>query len=78
MIYYLLFKASIFSPENIYLFSAKCQDCLVLVVNLLTKPTGQGNGFVFLLAYDIIKADSGELKVKPQIENSVFVISIPA
>ena len=29
-----------------------------------TKPTGQGTGFGFTLAYDIVKAHAGEIKVE--------------
>jgi signal transduction histidine kinase len=44
-----------------------------------TKPTGQGTGLGLSLAYDIVKAHGGELKVETQEgEGSQFVIIIPA
>jgi signal transduction histidine kinase len=43
-----------------------------------TKPTGQGTGLGLSLAYDIVKAHSGELKVETKEgEGSVFIIQIP-
>ncbi|HKC37306.1 MAG TPA: HAMP domain-containing sensor histidine kinase, partial [Chitinophagaceae bacterium] len=43
-----------------------------------TKPTGQGTGLGLSLAYDIIKAHGGELKVETKEgEGSVFNIQIP-
>jgi signal transduction histidine kinase len=43
-----------------------------------TKPTGQGTGLGLSLAYDIIKAHGGELKVETKEgEGSVFIIQIP-
>ena len=43
-----------------------------------TKPTGQGSGFGLSLAYDIIKAHGGELKVETKEgEGSVFTIILP-
>jgi two-component system NtrC family sensor kinase len=44
-----------------------------------TKPTGQGTGLGLSLAYDIVKAHSGELKVntKEGVE-SEFIIQLPA
>jgi signal transduction histidine kinase len=43
-----------------------------------TKPTGQGTGLGLSLAYDIIKAHSGELKVESkEEEGSEFVIQLP-
>jgi signal transduction histidine kinase len=43
-----------------------------------TKPTGQGTGLGLSLAYDIIKAHGGELKVETQEEiGSEFIIRIP-
>jgi len=44
-----------------------------------TKPTGQGTGLGLSLAYDIVKAHGGELKVKTkQGEGSEFIIQLPA
>jgi signal transduction histidine kinase len=43
-----------------------------------TKPTGQGTGLGLSLAYDIIKAHSGELKVETKEgEGAEFVIHLP-
>ena len=43
-----------------------------------TKPTGQGTGLGLSLAYDIVKAHGGELKVKTRdLEGSEFSISLP-
>jgi signal transduction histidine kinase len=43
-----------------------------------TKPTGQGTGLGLSLAYDIIKAHSGEIKVKTKEgEGSEFIIWLP-
>jgi signal transduction histidine kinase len=43
-----------------------------------TKPTGQGTGLGLSLAYDIIKAHGGELKVETEEgEGSTFIISLP-
>ena len=43
-----------------------------------TKPTGQGTGLGLSLAYDIVKAHGGELKVETKEgEGSEFVIQIP-
>ena len=42
-----------------------------------TKPTGQGTGLGLSLAYDIVKAHGGELKVETKEgEGSVFTIQI--
>jgi signal transduction histidine kinase len=44
-----------------------------------TKPTGQGTGLGLSLAYDIIKAHGGELKVETREgEGSTFTILLPA
>ena len=44
-----------------------------------TKPTGQGTGLGLSLAYDIVKAHGGELKVETKEgEGSEFIISLPA
>jgi len=43
-----------------------------------TKPTGQGTGLGLSLAYDIVKAHGGELKVKTmEGEGCAFVIELP-
>ncbi len=43
-----------------------------------TKPTGQGTGLGLSLAYDIIKAHGGELKVQTKEgEGSEFIIQLP-
>jgi len=43
-----------------------------------TKPTGQGTGLGLSLAYDIVKAHGGELKVETKEgEGSEFVIQLP-
>jgi signal transduction histidine kinase len=43
-----------------------------------TKPTGQGTGLGLSLAYDIIKAHGGELKVQTKEgEGSDFIIQLP-
>ncbi|MGZ8538833.1 MAG: sensor histidine kinase, partial [Flavisolibacter sp.] len=43
-----------------------------------TKPTGQGTGLGLSLAYDIIKAHGGELKVETKEgEGAEFIISLP-
>jgi signal transduction histidine kinase len=39
-----------------------------------TKPTGQGTGLGLSLAYDIVKAHGGELKVKSDQHGSKFSI----
>jgi len=44
-----------------------------------TKPTGQGTGLGLSLAYDIVKAHGGELKVETKEgEGSTFIIELPA
>jgi two-component system, NtrC family, sensor kinase len=43
-----------------------------------TKPTGQGTGLGLSLAYDIIKAHGGQIKVETkQGEGSEFMIQLP-
>jgi len=43
-----------------------------------TKPTGQGAGLGLSLAYDIVKAHGGELKVETKEgEGSTFIITLP-
>ena len=43
------------------------------------KPTGQGTGLGLSLAYDIVKAHGGELKVETKEgEGAVFTILLPA
>jgi len=44
-----------------------------------TKPAGQGTGLGLSLAYDIVKAHGGELKVETkQGEGAEFFIQLPA
>ena len=44
-----------------------------------TKPTGQGTGLGLSLAYDIIKAHRGDIKVeRKEGEGSEFIIYLPA
>jgi signal transduction histidine kinase len=44
-----------------------------------TKPTGQGTGLGLSLAYDIIKAHGGEIKVETKEgEGTTFIIQLPA
>jgi len=43
-----------------------------------TKPTGQGTGLGLSLAYDIIKAHGGEIKVESkEVDGSEFIIQLP-
>jgi signal transduction histidine kinase len=43
-----------------------------------TKPTGQGTGLGLSLAYDIVKAHGGELKVETKVgEGAEFIIELP-
>ena len=43
-----------------------------------TKPTGQGTGLGLSLAYDIIKAHGGEIRVETkEEEGSEFIIQLP-
>ncbi|HLG28942.1 MAG TPA: ATP-binding protein, partial [Candidatus Brocadiales bacterium] len=46
-----------------------------------TKPTGQGTGLGLSLAYDIVKAHSGEIKVESAIaregDGTEFIVSLP-
>ena len=43
-----------------------------------TKPTGQGTGLGLVLAYDIVKAHGGEIKVETKEgEGSEFIIRLP-
>lgn len=43
-----------------------------------TKPPGEGTGLGLSMAYDIIKAHNGEIKVKTQEgEGTTFTISLP-
>jgi len=44
-----------------------------------TKPTGQGTGLGLSLAYDIVKAHGGEIKVETkEREGTEFIIRLPA
>ena len=44
-----------------------------------TKPTGQGTGLGLSLAYDIVKAHGGEIKVESKEgEGSEFIVQLPA
>lgn len=44
-----------------------------------TKPTGQGTGLGLSLAYDIVKAHGGELKVETQEgQGATFIVRLPA
>jgi signal transduction histidine kinase len=43
-----------------------------------TKPTGQGTGLGLSLAYDIVKAHGGEIKVETSEEKETeFIIQLP-
>jgi signal transduction histidine kinase len=42
-----------------------------------TKPTGQGTGLGLSLAYDIVKAHGGDIRVETEGEGSEFVIQLP-
>ena len=43
-----------------------------------TKPTGQGTGLGLSLAYDIIKAHGGDIKVETKDgEGSEFIVQLP-
>jgi len=43
-----------------------------------TKPTGQGTGLGLSLAYDIVKAHGGEIKVETKEgEGAKFIIVLP-
>jgi two-component system NtrC family sensor kinase len=43
-----------------------------------TKPTGQGTGLGLSLAYDIVKAHGGEIKVETKDgEGSEFIVQLP-
>ncbi|MEJ0106085.1 MAG: ATP-binding protein [Bacteroidota bacterium] len=44
-----------------------------------TKPTGQGTGLGLSLAYDIVKAHGGEIKIETKDgEGSDFLIILPS
>jgi signal transduction histidine kinase len=43
-----------------------------------TKPTGQGTGLALSMAYDIIRAHGGELKVETEEgKETEFIIALP-
>jgi signal transduction histidine kinase len=43
-----------------------------------TKPTGEGTGLGLSLAYDIVKAQGGEIRVETKEgEGSEFIIQLP-
>jgi len=43
-----------------------------------TKPTGQGTGLGLSLAYDIVRAHGGEIKVETtEAEGTEFTIQLP-
>jgi signal transduction histidine kinase len=43
-----------------------------------SKPTGQGTGLGLSLAYDIVKAHGGEIKVETKEgEGSEFIVELP-
>ena len=43
-----------------------------------TKPTGQGTGLGFSLAYDTVKAYGGEIKVETEEgEGATFILQLP-
>jgi two-component system, NtrC family, sensor kinase len=43
-----------------------------------TKPTGQGTGLGLSLAYDMVKAHGGEIKVESKIdEGTQFIVQLP-
>jgi len=43
-----------------------------------TKPTGQGTGLGLSLAYDIVKAHGGEIRVETKEgEGSQFIVQLP-
>jgi len=45
---------------------------------ITTKPTGHGTGLGLSLAYDIVKAHGGEVKVETKEEiSSEFIVSLP-
>jgi hypothetical protein len=49
------------------------------ILAFTTKPTGQGTGLRLSLAYDIIKAHGGQIKVEIKEEGgSDFIIQLPA
>jgi two-component system, NtrC family, sensor kinase len=43
-----------------------------------TKPTGQGTGLGLSLAYDMVKAHGGEIKVESNEKNgTIFTLELP-
>ena len=68
-----------FVPRTSYFELQKAVHFLPLTSYLLpqNKPTGQGTGLGLSLAYDIVKAHDGELKVNSvEGEGSEFIITL--
>jgi len=42
-----------------------------------TKPTGQGTGLGLSLAYDIVKAHDGEIKIANAEGGATFIVRLP-
>ena len=44
-----------------------------------TKPTGQGTGLGLSLAYDIIKAHGGDIRLESkETEGTIFILTLPS